>query len=121
MSDLPPIHPIPVDGAFLRAMVGVGARTVRTLDAWSRKHAPGTIDFIWADVQGAEGDLVRGGNEALRRTRFLYTEFNDDELYEGQATLRDLLGMLPDFEIVRRYDDDVLLRNTAVDRTILSP
>lgn len=233
MSDLPPIHPIPVDGAFLRAMVGIGARTVlevganrgmhtpmllaafpdaevhafepdpracehfraavrdrrvtlhqmalgasngrtefhvssgqppagflpvredyrkgwdqsgslrkpkkhldlfpwckfvrtisvevRTLDAWSRKHAPGTIDFVWADVQGAEGDLVRGGAEALPRTRFLYTEYSDDELYEGQATLRDLLELLPGFEIVRRYDDDVLLRNTAIDGAIVRP
>lgn len=87
---------------------------VRTLDAWSRKHAPGTIDFIWADVQGAEADLVRGGTEALARTRFLYTEYSDVELYEGQPTLRALLGMLPGFEIVRRYADDVLLRNTAL-------
>lgn len=88
----------------------------RTLDTWSRKHAPGTIDFIWADVQGAERDLVRGGAEALRRTRFLYTEYSDDELYEGQATFRELLALLPDFEIVRRYHDDVLLRNTAFGR-----
>lgn len=87
---------------------------VRTLDAWSRKHAPGTIDFVWADVQGAEADLVRGATEALARTRFLYTEYSDDELYEGQPTLRELLGMLPGFEIVRRYADDVLLRNTAL-------
>jgi FkbM family methyltransferase len=38
---------------------------VRTLDTWSGKHEPGPIDFIWADMQGAEGDLVAGGRETL--------------------------------------------------------
>ena len=45
---------------------------VRTLDAWATKHAPGTIDFIWADMQGAEGQLAIGGPQALARTRFIY-------------------------------------------------
>ena len=87
---------------------------VRTLDAWSRKHEPGPIDFIWADMQGAEGDLVAGGRETLARTRYLYTECFDDELYEGAPTRSALLDMLPDFEVVRLYESDILLRNARL-------
>ncbi|NBX37510.1 MAG: FkbM family methyltransferase [Planctomycetes bacterium] len=86
---------------------------VRTLDAWAAKHALGTIDFIWADMQGAEGDLVRGGVDSLKRTRFLYCEYSDQELYEGEPTLAALLEMLPTWEVVRRLPNDVLLQNTA--------
>lgn len=86
---------------------------VRTLDTWSRKHEPGAIDFIWADTQGAESDLVAGGRDTLARTRYFYTECSDEELYEGAPSLHALLDMLPSWEIVKRYDSDVLLRNTA--------
>ena len=90
---------------------------VRTLDAWSRKHEPGQIDFIWADTQGAEADLIAGGRETLARTRYFYTECFEDELYEGAPNLSALLDLLPGFEIVKRYESDVLLRNSAMAAT----
>ncbi len=83
----------------------------RKLDTWAREQRVKKIDFIWADVQGAEIDLVRGGRETLRNTRYLYTEYNNNEMYEGQVNLRTLLKELPDFEVVTAYRDDVLLRN----------
>lgn len=96
---------------------------VTRLDSWAGKQALEEVDFIWADVQGAEADLVRGGRETLKRTRFFYTEYSNRELYEGQADLGQLLGMLPDFEVVHRYQGevhqyqgDVLLRNRLFDR-----
>ena len=73
-----------------------------------------TVDFIWADVQGAEGDMIRGGLRVLSRTRYLYTEWSDDELYEGQATLTEILRLLPDFRVVELWSDDVLLENTRL-------
>ena len=91
---------------------------VTRLDSWARKQAVEAVDFIWADVQGAETDLVLGGRETLKRTRFFYTEYSNRELYEGQADLAQLLSMLPDFELVHcyqgevhQYQGDVLLRN----------
>jgi len=87
---------------------------VRTLDTWASKHAPGTIDFIWADMQGAEGALATHGAQALARTRFLYCEYSNEELYAGEPTLERLLELMPTFEIVHRLPDDVLLRNTAL-------
>jgi FkbM family methyltransferase len=84
---------------------------VRSLDSWAQEEGIGTVDFMWADVQGAEIDLINGGRHTLSRTRYFYTEYSDRELYEGQVDLKALLRVLPDFEVVRRYRDDVLLRN----------
>ena len=70
------------------------------------------MDFIWADVQGAEGDMVAGGPTLFANTRFMLTEYSDDEMYEGQATLRSLRRLLRGWRVVIRYRDDVLLRNT---------
>ena len=84
---------------------------VMRLDTWARGENIHHIDLIWADVQGAEGDLVRGGTETLAQTKYFYTEFNDHEMYEGQPTLALLRVMLPHFELMRQYENDVLFRN----------
>jgi len=83
----------------------------KTLDTWCREREIDRIDFIWMDVQGAEIDVIRGGRNALRNTRYLYTEYNNKELYEGQLSLKQLLKELAEFEVVVRYPDDILLRN----------
>ncbi len=87
----------------------------RSLDSWATEHGIGAVDLVWADVQGAEGDLVRGGQETLARTRYLYTEIGTTEYYEGQVTLDGLLGLLPGWRVVRRFPGDVLLVNPGAD------
>lgn len=87
---------------------------VTTLDSWALHNCVDVIDFLWADVQGAEVDLITGAAWALEGTRYLYTEYSDHELYEGQIDLSTLLRMLPDFEVVTQYPEDVLLRNKKV-------
>jgi len=69
------------------------------------------IDFIWADIQGAEVDLILGGKEAFKNVRYFYTEYSDSELYEGEITLENILELMPNFEIVEDYKGDVLLKN----------
>ncbi len=80
------------------------------------------IDFVWSDIQGAEIDLIKGGQKAFKNVRYFFTEFNNYELYEGQLfSQSDLLKLLPDFEIVEEYYEvaadgtknlqDVLLKN----------
>jgi len=83
-----------------------------TLDTWASGAGVDTVDFIWADVQGAERDVIAGGHALLARTRLLYTEYCNRELYEGQATLAELLQMLPGWRVLHRYEWDVLLENT---------
>jgi hypothetical protein len=82
-----------------------------TLDTFYRRQGLDVIDFIWADIQGAEGEMIRGGRECLARTRYLYTEYSDDELYENQVTLEEILEMLPDFRVLELWPDEVLLEN----------
>lgn len=86
---------------------------VITLDSFFDEQSLERVDFIWADVQGAEGDVIRGGQRALRRTRYLYTEYSDDELFEGQATLTEILALLPEFRVLELWPDDVLLANRS--------
>lgn len=87
-----------------------------TLDTFYQQQRLDVIDFIWADIQGAEGDMIRGGQRCLARTRYLYTEYSDDELYENQATLKEILEMLPDFRVLELWPDDVLLENRQLNK-----
>lgn len=87
-----------------------------TLDMWNWFHDFDVIDFIWCDVNGAEEDVVGGAAEVLKKTRYLYIEFSDKELYEGQINKEKLLSLLPDFEEMGIYNfagnfGNVLLKN----------
>ncbi|MGD9690549.1 MAG: FkbM family methyltransferase [Phycisphaerales bacterium] len=86
------------------------------LDTFAAEQNLGVIDFIWADVQGAEDQVVAGGQIALQRTRYVYTEFNREELYAGQKGLDEIMAMLPGhWEIAERFgSEDVLLRNVTL-------
>ena len=86
---------------------------ITTLDGFRREWGVDQVDFIWADIQGAEGEMIRGGRETLQRTRFLYTEYSNEELYENQVSLREILALLPEFRIAEVWADDVLLENRA--------
>jgi len=85
---------------------------VRSLDAWGDEFGVGPIDFIWMDVQGAEADVIRGGQSMLRNTRFLYTEYSNHELYEGQATLKQLIELLEGWSVIAQFPNDVLFGNS---------
>lgn len=89
---------------------------IQTLDNWHAKNLNKNIDFIWADVQGAELDLINGGLNTLQKcTRYFYTEYSNKELYDGQINLDGILEKLSNFEIIAEFkndfDCDVLLKN----------
>jgi len=86
--------------------------SIMTLDSWSEQHQVTAADFIWADVQGAESDLIEGATRFLRSVRYFYTEYSNDEWYEGQITLAGLAGgLMKNFALMRRYQNDVLFKN----------
>ena len=89
---------------------------VITLDYHVQRAGLGgrVIDFIWADIQGAEVDLINGGKEAFKSVKYFYTEYVNSELYEGEIGLPQILEMLPDFEVVEDYNGDVLLKNKNI-------
>ncbi len=86
------------------------------LDTWLLGYPDiGIIDFVWADVQGAEAKLIRGGVNALTRTRYLYTEFYDSPMYEGQPDLETICAMLPWFDPIGIYGgNNILLANRGL-------
>lgn len=91
------------------------------LDSAADRLSLSEIDFIWADVQGAEDLMLAGGQQALARTRYLFTEFSDRPMYEGQIGLEQIIDRLPGtWKVVRRYAGDALLRNTAFDAVRLA-
>jgi len=87
--------------------------TIKTkkLDTWSKEEGILSVDFIWADVQGAEENLIKGGLQTLEKTRYFYTEYNNHELYNGQISLSKIRKLLPNFVVVYRFSNDVLLKN----------
>ena len=87
---------------------------ITTLDAWAKEHGITAVDFIWADAQGAEGDLVVGGQNTLANTRFFYTEYSNRELYQSQWTLAEIKKRLPNFRLLSRYPHDALFVNRSI-------
>jgi hypothetical protein len=84
------------------------------LDSLHRRLGLDVVDFVWADIQGAERELILGGRHALVRTRYLYTEYSDHELYEGQPSLNEILALLPEFRLIELWPNNVLLGNRRV-------
>ncbi|HEU0185542.1 MAG TPA: FkbM family methyltransferase [Blastocatellia bacterium] len=87
-----------------------------TLDTFRLRQGLDVVDFIWADIQGAKGEMIRGGRQTLERTRYLFTEYSDDELYDKQISLKEILEMLPDFRVLELWPNEVLLENQKLKR-----
>lgn len=86
----------------------------KTIDSWVEEESLKIIDFVWMDVQGAELSVIKGMANTLSKVRYIYTEYSDQEMYEGQPALKQILDSLPNLEIVARYPEDVLLKNRAL-------
>jgi 2-O-methyltransferase len=93
---------------------------IMRLDDWANQHGIDQVDFIWADVQGAEGDMINGAFETLKKTRFIYTEYYNNECYDGQIALTDIYALLNQFLIIAKYENDVLLENFLLNQKLPS-
>lgn len=84
---------------------------VVTLDFICQCKGVEHIDFIWSDLQGGEDLFIEGAKEILKNTRYLYTEYYDLEMYEGQISLETILKLLQGWSIVFVDGNNVLLKN----------
>lgn len=88
------------------------------LDTYVNEKNIEIIDFIWADVQGGEDLMIKGGTEAFKKVRYLYTEYSNSEsnsYYEKTPFLRDILDLLGEgWEIHTDYGNDILLKNKNI-------
>ena len=71
-------------------------------------------DLLYVDIQGAEKEMILGGQDALSRTLYLFMEAEKTEFYRGQAVRPDLLAMLPEWDLIGDFDFNILLRNRKV-------
>jgi FkbM family methyltransferase len=86
----------------------------KKLDTFCSNNNIDHINFIWMDVQGCEDLVFKGGENILRNTEYIFTEYSNDELYEGQMNLNQLINFLPGEWIIRNdYGGDVLLENVT--------
>ncbi|MBW8034430.1 MAG: FkbM family methyltransferase [Planctomycetes bacterium] len=86
------------------------------LDTWYDENLAGKIiDLIWADVNGAEKELILGGLNTLQnRVRYFYTEFYNEEIFEGQPNEDWIRSTLTNFEHVKTIDHNMLLKNVSL-------
>ncbi len=71
------------------------------------------IDFLWVDIEGANREMINGGKEALKKTRYLYLEVDRQENYEGEMLFEELSAAMTKlrFGLVHRFESDCLYRN----------
>ena len=86
------------------------------LDSWVEENlGDEIIDFIWCDVNGAEEEFILGGLNSLQeKTRYLYTEYYDNEMWAGQVNLNWILETLSNFEKIEEIGHNVLLKNKTI-------
>jgi FkbM family methyltransferase len=82
-----------------------------TLDDFCEKEKINHIDFIWADIQGAEKQMIEGGRNILRKNKYIYTEYGKD-LYESALDVAELTDLLENYAILFDFGGDVLFKNT---------
>lgn len=89
-----------------------------TLDEIFEQQNLSHIDLLWVDIQGAEREMILGGQLALSKTRYLFIEVVDEPEYAGQATGSELLSLLNDWSIIGDFEGDMLLRNEKYQESV---
>ena len=80
----------------------VELRTLDSLDIPRHKY-----NTLVMDVQGYEGEVIKGASETLKNIDTIYTEVNRAEVYEGCVQIDELDYLLSDFE---EFDKSAMLQ-----------
>lgn len=77
------------------------------LDSFTQENNIDFVDFIWADVQGAEKEMIAGGINTLRKTKYFYTEYGATSCYPDAMTRDETISLMQghNFEIIPEYSD----------------
>jgi FkbM family methyltransferase len=72
------------------------------LDDFIEQNSISKIDLLWLDLQGVEPKVLQAAPNALKQTKYLYTEVSLVENYEGLVVYKDYRGFLESlgFEVV---------------------
>lgn len=74
-----------------------------SIDMFCEENGIDHIDFIWMDTQGAEREVLKGASKMLSNIDYIYTEYYDEEMYEGCAGLEEIKDLLPNFELQHNW------------------
>ena len=66
------------------------------LDTFCKDNNVDKIDFIWADLQGCEYDMLIGAGDMLNKIGMIFMEYSPLELYKGQKDLKAMLSLFDD-------------------------
>ena len=70
-----------------------------------------TIPFLWIDAQGAEKLVLEGLEDYIEFTNYIWTEYNNNEMYKGQPKRQELIDLLAGFEVLLDDGDNLLFKN----------
>ncbi len=86
-----------------------------TLDDFCKENNIQHIDIILADIQGGEKNMIEGGAEIIKKTKFMYLEKCNDEYYDGMLTTQKLKEYLADeWAILNEWETDIMFINKSV-------
>lgn len=60
-----------------------------------------SYNFLNMDTQGYELEVLKGAKRTLEKIEYIYTEVNQDEVYENNAMIGDLDSFLSDYNMER--------------------
>ena len=101
----------------------IEVRTLK-LDTWIKENNIGSVDFVWADVQGAEKELIEGAVNALTVVKYFFTEYGEKSPYPDAMTRKETIDVLSqhDFEIMPQYSDEGAVGNLLFrNKSLISP
>jgi FkbM family methyltransferase len=108
----------PKDYPGLSFTKAVTVKTTR-LDTFILANNIHAIDLLWADVQGAERDLIQGLGTLIANCRFIYLEYGERSTYPEAMTREETVSLLQQhgFETVNDLSSigpsgNLLFRNT---------
>lgn len=88
-----------------------------TIDDICKERDIEHIDFIYADIQGAEVEMIKGAKEMMSKVKFMFLEKSDKHrLYGNQPLTDELINVMKEnnFEVANDYDCDILFYNTKL-------
>lgn len=66
----------------------------KTLDSWAKEEHVTRADFFWLDAEGAELEILRGGQELLKTTKVVRIEMSHQEFRVNGVLFDDIYRFL---------------------------
>lgn len=84
-----------------------------TLDDYAKENNIDHVDLMLVDIQGAEKDMIAGAQELIKKTKFVYLEKCNAELYDGMAVGEELKTIMDQhgFDVYEEFENDIMFKN----------